>query len=298
MVRRRVTDEPLSGGGGDVDASSPGIDDDDDDASLSLWVHAADVSRLFGRSTAWLEEQIERGRVRTRDVRGTMRHHRDDLAEAVRTETQGRAQSDALGAATRLALESGAHANRAMETLLSNNKELFNALLFQSDRQREYIKRLEDMNIAQREASEKALSEETMRKLVANEAEHKQAMKDRALSSFLKFAMPLFFGRIGKRWGVPMPPVDAPEGASAGSTGAGACAGSTKVPPASSANGHAAPSGGAGGDIPDAMKLALADGLMGWIATLKPDTLAKLRDVLPGEHFEMVASLHEKLGAT
>lgn len=240
-----------------VDAKAPELE-----PTLSVWLFAEEVKRVFGRSIRWVEEQVVNHRVRTSEMRGVLRYHKDDIASLVNEETSEKAHADALRTATSLAAQAEGTLTKVLTMLLDNNGKLYDRMHEEISSARDYIEKLEASNMAQRAAAENALSLEQSRVLERQKAEHDMALRERVVKSLSDFGLPIVFGRLRKKWDL-----------------------GDDAPPAPSSSGN----------IPDAMKVSMADAFLNWLQTLPGETLSKLKDVLPPGHFDMLSSVYEKV---
>lgn len=247
-----------------LDGVTNGVDAGELEPTLSVWLFAEEVKRIFGRSIRWLEDQVVNHRVRTSEMRGVARYHKDDIASLVSEETTEKAQADALRTATSLAAQAESTLTKVLAMLLDNNGKLYDRMHEEISSGREYIEKLEASNMAQRAAAENALSLEQSRVLERQKAEHDMALRERVAKSLTDFGLPIVFGRLRKKWDL----------------------GDEASP---------APSSGPGDGVPNAAKVAMADAFLSWLQTMPAETVDKLKDVLPPDHFSMLKSVYERV---
>lgn len=149
----------------------------------------------------------------------------------------------------------------ALEGLSENYRMLFDVLFRAIERDHTYIEKLESSNHEQRAQSELAEHLRHQRELEKVELDRTMAMKDRALNTLQTMFLPMVLEKLtGKKPSAPTPE---------------------------------APTSGNG--FPDELKVKLADQMLVMLSTLTPETMAKLKDVLPPEHFSMISNV---VGAT
>lgn len=256
--------------------SAPSSDDgapaaaESDSEALSVWLFPDEVPRLFGKSKAWLAENAEAGKIRTNEIRGVVRYHRDDVRALVDDDRIQKQAASAVREAVELATTARTGMQKMLDTLLENNARLFEVQQSALDRSREYNKQLEEANKSLREAAERSLTDEHTRQMMTRDVEHKHKLQDKAADGFGKWAWPLLMSRIGKKLGIEV-----------------------QAPPASSSEAQPpSPGPRPAPDPQEAMKIQLADGFLGWISTLNDETLEKLKAVLSAEHFTMLLTVY------
>jgi hypothetical protein len=154
--------------------------------------------------------------------------------------------------------QSSVRMGEALDTLLENNQKLFDVLFRMVDRDHAYIEKLESTNHKQREDAELARTQEHERELERKKLEHEISVKEKALASLTNLLVPYLLQKLSAKNGAPAPAPAANDSSSS---------------------------------IPDAFKVKLADQMLSMLATLDADALAKLKEALPAEHFEMVSNV-------
>lgn len=150
----------------------------------------------------------------------------------------------------------------ALEGLAENYRMLFDVMFRAIERDHSYIEKLESTNQAQRNQSELAEQLKHQRELERAELERMMAIKEKALGTLQTMFLPMLLQKL---------------------------AGQKITPPTTSA-----PTNGSGA-IPDELKVKLADQMLVMLSTLTPEMVAKLKDILPAEHFTMISNV---VGAT